>query len=157
MKADAAIIKTLNASLKFEITTIHQAFLQARISRHWGLGVLDGKFYSISIAAMNAADRLIDRILFLEAMPLSQAMGRVLVGNNVEEMMDCELKLMSRRQNQLIESIGILENHCDYESRSMLVQILDETEEYVDWLETQSWLIGEMGLENYIQSQIGEM
>lgn len=156
MKTSSAILVRLNSNLKFQLTTINQSFLHARIARHWGLNELNSKFYAISIAAMKTADKLIDRILFLEGMPNLQAIGKLFVGEDVGEIVNCELRLMTSSQSELTESIRIFEEHCDYESRSIVLPLLDETEEYIDWLETQQWLITEIGTENYIQSQIGE-
>lgn len=156
MKTSSAIVVRLNSNLKFQLTTINQSFLHARIARHWGLDELNSKFYAISIAAMKTADKLIDRILFLEGMPNLQAIGKLFIGEDVDDIVNCELRLMTSSQSELTESIRIFEEHCDYESRSIVLPILDETEEYIDWLETQQWLMTEMGTENYIQSQIGE-
>ncbi len=157
MKANPEIVARLNVNLKFQLTTINQSFLHARIARHWGLEALNGKFYTTSIAAMKTVDKLIDRILFLEGMPNLQAIGKLFIGEDVDEIVNCELRLMTSSQSELTESIRVLEEHRDYESRSIVLPILDETEEYIDWLETQQWLITEMGTENYIQSQIGEI
>ena len=155
MKTDPIITSRLNESLKTQLTTINQSFLHARIMRHWGLEALDAHFYAISITAMKSADSIIDRVLFLEGMPNLQAIGKIQIGEDVKEIIDCELRLMNDNQSQIIESIRTFENHRDYESRSLLSPILNAIEEYIDWLETQQWLITEMGAENYIQSQIG--
>ncbi len=156
MKTDPKIIERLNSGLKFQLTSINQSFLHARIANHWGLGKLNDRLYSVSIAAMKSADLLIDRILFLEGMPNLQLIGKIFVGEDIKEIVDCELRLMGNGQSDLTESIAVLEGHSDYESRSLLLPILNETEEYIDWLETQKWLIAHMGDENYIQSQIGD-
>ncbi len=155
MKTDPIITSRLNDSLKTQLTTINQSFLHARIMRHWGLEALDAHFYAISITAMKSADSIIDRVLFLEGMPNLQAIGKIQIGEDVKEIIDCELRLMNDNQSQIIESIRTFEDLRDYESRSLLSPILNAIEEYIDWLETQQWLITEMGAENYIQSQIG--
>ena len=156
MRAPVEIVNALNSNLKIQLTAINQSFLHARIARHWGLEALNSHIFAISIETMKASDKLIDRILFLEGIPNLQAIGKLLVGEDVEEIINCELRLMISSQGQLTESIRIFEEHCDYESRSLLTPLLNDTEEYIDWLETQQWLIAEMGTENYIQSQIGE-
>ena len=155
MKTDPIITSRLNDSLKTQLTTINQSFLHARIMRHWGLEALDAHFYAISVTAMKSADSIIDRVLFLEGMPNLQAIGKIQIGEDVKEIIDCELRLMNDNQSQIIESIRTFEDLRDYESRSLLSPILNAIEEYIDWLETQQWLITEMGAENYIQSQIG--
>ncbi len=156
MKTSPVIVSRLNSNLKFQLTTINQSFLHARIARHWGLDALNSKFYATSIAAMKTADNLIDRILFLEGMPNLQAIGKLFVGEDVGDIMNCELRLVTSSRSELIESIRVFEEHHDYESRSIVLPLLNETEEYIDWLDTQQWLIAEMGTENYIQSQIGD-
>ena len=103
---------------------------------------------------MKMADALIDRILFLEGLPNLQDLGKILVGENIQEVIDCDLNLMARSRNQLQQSIRKCEEELDYESRAMLVRNLDSVEEYIDWLEAQIWLIESMGIENYTQSQI---
>ena len=156
MKTEQKVIERLNSGLKFQLTLINQSFLHARIANYWGLGRFNDRLYSISIAAMKSADLLIDRILFLEGMPNLQLIGKIFVGEDIEEIVDCELRLLGNGLSDLTESIAVLEDQSDYESRSLLLPILNETEEYIDWLETQKWLIAHMGDENYIQSQIGD-
>lgn len=157
MKAEPIIIDNINANLKVQLTVINQSFLHARIVRHWGLDILNSQMYGVSISAMKTTDKLIDRILFLEGMPNLQAIGKLFVGEDVEDIINCEMRLMNISRNQLAESIRVLEEHRDYESRALLSPLLNDTEEYIDWLETQQWLLEELGMANYIQSQIGEI
>ena len=154
LKGSTQILNTLNANLKMEITAINQLFLHARIAKIWGVEKFNQKIYSTSIESMKMADTLIDRILFLEGLPNLQDLGKVLVGENIEEIVDCDLNFMKKSRNQLQESIQICEQELDYESRAILVRNLDSVEEYIDWLEAQTWLIESMGIENYTQSQI---
>lgn len=154
MKSDKEVIQTLNAVLKAELTAINQFFLHSRIAKNWGLNNLATVQYKSSIDAMKTADGLIDRILFLEGLPNLQLLGKIVVGESVQEILNCDLWLATSVRGQLVESIELCESVRDYESRSIISAALDQTEEQIDWLESQNWLIESMGIKNYTQLQI---
>ena len=154
MKGDAKIIQSLNLNLKLEITAINQLFLHSRISKNWGLNNLANFNYKASLVAMNTADSLIARILFLQGLPNLQDIGKILIGETVEEMISCDLMTMIALRQQYLDSIALCESQTDFESRFLIMPALDLTEEHIDWLESQQWLIESMGIENYTQAQI---
>ena len=154
MKADATIIKHLNKALANELIAINQYFLHSRMYKEWGLGKLASKEYEESIEEMKHADQLIERILFLEGLPNLQNLGKLLIGENTLEMLECDLKLEMIALPTLKEGIAYAESIQDYVSRDLMSEILRSEEEHVDWLETQIDLIGRIGLENYQQSMI---
>ncbi|MGV3654013.1 MAG: bacterioferritin [Noviherbaspirillum sp.] len=156
MKGDPNIVKLLNAQLTNELTAINQYFLHARMYRHWGLEKLGKKEYEESIEEMKHADMLINRVLMLDGLPNLQALHKLMIGENTPEMLDCDLKLEYLSQKTLKDGIAACETAGDYVSREILVTILDATEEHIEWLETQIELIAKIGLENYLQSQMGE-
>ncbi|WP_111640382.1 bacterioferritin [Marinimicrobium alkaliphilum] len=155
MKGDPKIIACLNQALANELVAINQYFLHARMYKDMGLKILADKEYEESIDEMKHADLLIERILFLEGLPNLQDLGRLHIGENPEEMLQCDLKIELKAIPDLREGIELCESVKDYGSRELLEQILTSEEEHVDWLETQLGLIKSVGLQNYLQSQMG--
>ena len=156
MKSDPKVIEWLNAQLRNELTATNQYFLHYRLFKHWGFDRLAKVEYEESIGEMKHADRLLERILVLEGLPNLQDLGKLLVGETVPEALDCDLQSETGAQATLKDAIAHCESVRDYVSRELLEDILDDTEEHIDWLETQRDLIGKVGLENYLQSQMGE-
>ena len=154
MKGDKEVIRALNKVLGQSLIAINQYFLHARVARHWGLESLNDNFYKQSIQEMKWSDDLIARILLLEGSPNLQELGKVLIGEDVPEIIDCNLRLEKQKFDIITNAITLCEEHCDYVSRQLLVKIKDGNEEYQDWIETQEDLMKEVGVQNYIQSQI---
>ena len=153
MQGSREVIDQLKKILTNELTTINQYFLHARMFDNWGLKKLGEYEYKESIDEMKHADELIERILFLEGMPNLQQLNKLMIGENVPEMLRADLQQELAAMPLLREAIGTCEEHDDYVSRALLRKILKGEEEHVDWLEIQLGLIEKMGLENYIQSQ----
>ncbi len=154
MKGDAQILTLLNKVLKNELTAINQYFLHARIFRHWGLGQLDHYEYKQSIRVMKEADKLIERILFLEGLPNLQDLGKLMIGEDPAECLDCDLRHENSHHQLLLQATAQCEAAHDYVSRDLLEDLLEHCEHSIDWLETQQKLIKDIGLENYLQSQM---
>ena len=154
MKGDANVIAHLQAQLKNELTAINQYFLHYRMLKHWGLGKLAKKEYEESIGEMKHADRLMDRILMVDGLPNLQDLGKLMVGEDVPEILRCDLKLEQTAQATIKDGIAHCESVRDYVSRELLQDILDDTEEHIDFLETQIELLDKVGLQNYLQSQM---
>jgi bacterioferritin len=154
MQGDKKVIEYLNKVLINELTAINQYFLHARMFRNWGLKKLDEYEQHESIDEMKHADRLINRILFLEGLPNLQQLNKLLIGESVPEALKCDLQLEMAALPLLREAIAYCESVSDYISRELLEDILDSEEEHVDWLETQLGLIDKTGLQNYLQSQM---
>ncbi len=154
MKSTPSVLSTLNRILTFELTSINQFFLHARMYQNWGLEELNEKDYKKSILDMKQADRLIERILFLEGLPNLQKLEKLRIGEKTEEMLQCNLDFEMEQVAALREAIALCEQEKDYVSREMLEKILDEEEEHVDWIEAQQFLIQNTGIQNYLQSMI---
>ncbi|MBD8515233.1 bacterioferritin [Photobacterium sp. WH77] len=154
MKADPKIIQHLNKILGNELVAINQYFLHARMYKDWGLKHLADKEYHESIDEMNHADHLIERILFLEGIPNLQDLGKLRIGEDTKEMLECDLSLEMDAIPDLRDAIQYAEEVRDYVSRDLFQDILEDEEEHVDWLETQLGLIERMGINNYNQAQI---
>ena len=156
MKGDAQAIRHLNTLLGNELVAINQYFLHARMLQDRGLDKLGDHEYKESIDEMKHADALIKRILFLEGLPNLQDLGKLLIGENTREILECDLRLELSALKDLKEAIAYFESINDYVSRDLAEEILESEEEHIDWLETQLSLIDQVGLENYQQSQISD-
>ncbi|MGO3344054.1 MAG: bacterioferritin [Marinomonas sp.] len=154
MKGDSSVLAILNKVLANELVGINQYFLHARMFKDFGFSALDKADYKVSIQKMKNADRLIERILFLEGLPNLQDLGRLRIGENSEEMISANLEFELDTVKVLKEAVELCETKLDFMSREALENILEEQEEQIDWLETQQLLIKTSGLENYLQSQM---
>ncbi len=157
MQGDKKVIAHLQAQLKNELTAINQYFVHYRMLKHWGLDKLAGKEYEESIGEMKHADKLMDRIFMLDGLPNLQDLGKLGIGEDVPEILRCDLTLEQGAQATIKEGIAHCEAVRDYVSRDLLQTILDDTEEHIDFLETQIELVEKVGLQNYLQSQMGSV
>ena len=154
MKAKDGVIELLNKALKLELTAINQYFLHARMYKNWGLEKLNEKEYEESIDEMKHADMLIERILMIEGLPNLQDLGKLYIGENVLEMLKCDLRLESEAIPIYRDAVAHCEKVGDYVSRDLFSHILNSEEEHYDWLETQIELFGKVGEQNYLQSMM---
>lgn len=154
MKGDTAIIDFFNRTLRNELTAINQYFLHARMLKNWGYNSFAEHEYHESIDEMKHADALIERILFLEGLPNLQDLGMLRIGQNVPEILQCDLDLELEAIPLLKEAIDACEAKCDYISREVFEKILESEEEHVDWLETRLQLLRELGEQNFLQSMM---
>lgn len=156
MKTDAEVIVHLNRLLKNELTAINQYFLHARTLKHWGFERLGKKIYEESIGEMRHADRLIQRILMIDGHPNLQDLGKLLIGETVLECLESDLRLETTARRDVLAAVAHCERVQDYVSREIAVSILEDTEEHIDFLETELGTAEKVGLPNYLQSQIGD-
>jgi bacterioferritin len=157
MQGDPQVIAHLQAQLKNELTAINQYFVHYRMYKHWGLDKIAKKEYDESIGEMKHADKLMDRIFMLDGLPNLQDLGKLMIGENLIECLNCDLKLEVGAQATIKDGIAHCETVRDYVSRDLLQKILDDTEEHIDFLETQLDVAGKVGEQNYHQSMMGEV
>lgn len=154
MKTTDKVLDTLNGLLRHELTVINQYFLHARMLKNFGYESLGKVMYKQSIQAMKNADTLIERIFLLEGLPNLQDLGKLFIGENVQEAIECDLKVARDQYKSLREAISTFEKEEDYVSRDLVEKLFDDVEEYIDWLETQQDLIENLSLHNYLQRAV---
>lgn len=157
MQGDPQVIAHLQAQLKNELTAINQYFLHYRMFKHWGFDKLAKKEYEESIGEMKHADQLMDRIFMLDGLPNLQDLGKLMIGEDVPEALRCDLQMETHAQATIKAGIAHCETVRDYVSRELLQGILDDTEEHIDFLETQLDIMAKIGIQNYLQNQVGEL
>ncbi len=154
MKGNQVVIDRLNELLTNELTAINQYFLHARILDNWGYKYLGKKIYEESIGEMKHAQKIIDRVLLLEGLPNLQALHPLSIGENVKECLEADLGLETNARKLMVDSIKVFMDNADHVSRNMIEEILEETEEHIDWIESQLGQIKDMGIENYLGHMI---
>ncbi|WP_227429147.1 bacterioferritin [Psychrobacter sp. I-STPA6b] len=154
MKGDKEVIRALNQVLGQSLIAINQYFLHARIAKNWGIEELNEHFYKQSIYEMKWSDSLIARILLLEGLPNLQDYGKLFIGEDVAEMIECDVRLEKQKFDIITDAIKLCEQKQDYVSRKLLLDLKDGNEEYIDWLDTQQDLVRDIGMENYIQAKV---
>lgn len=157
MKGDKTVIQHLNKQLTNELSAINQYFLHARMWKHWGFERIAKHEYKESIEEMKHADKLIERILMLDGIPNLQDLHKLKIGETLPEGLSCDLSAEKHSRTVLVDAIGVCEKASDYVSREILREILEDTEEHIDFIETQLKLIEDVGVQNYLQSQMGEL
>jgi bacterioferritin len=156
MKGNKQVLVILNEILTFELTSINQYFLHSRMFKNWGLKKLNCAAYKKSIKDMKQADQIIERILFLEGLPNLQMLGKLMIGEETAEMLDCDMAFQNSQIPLLKRAISLCEDLQDFVSRDLIVSVLSYEEDHIDWIETQHYQITHLGLENYLQSQVEE-
>jgi bacterioferritin len=154
MEGNQEVKLQLNNILELKLTAINQFFLHARMCKSWGLNKLNEYEYRYSIKLMKQADKIIERVFFLEGLPNLQSLGKLIIGENVPEIIANDLIITMGIADTLRASVNLCESLQDYVSRDLLTELLEDTEEEIDWLESQQWLIANSSLENYLQSMI---
>jgi bacterioferritin len=157
MKGNRQVIDRLNKMLLNELTAINQYFLHARMHKNWGYYRLGERVYNESLGEMRHADWIIERVLFLEGLPNLQNLGKLHIGEDGVEALECDLTLEMTARNDTADSIPLFESQGDFVSRDIALRILADSEEHVDFLETQLALVKSIGRENYLQSAMGEL
>lgn len=154
MKSSSGIIQQLNKVLTSELTSINQYFLHARIYKNWGFSQLNDKCYKKSILDMKQADKLIERILFLEGLPNLQQLGALSIGEHSEEMLTCDLNFELKQIEVIKSAVAFCEQQQDFVSRDILTELLNGEEDHIDWIEAQQYQIQQLGIEKYLQAQL---